>query len=119
MPDSAGPGPARMPTHRTIAIHPAAPTKPAWGQPCNGCGVCCLQEPCPVGALLSRRRHGACDALRWSNAAQRYHCGLLSQPTEVLPRILRPLATPIRHAARRWIAAGLGCDCDTEVEARD
>ncbi len=106
-------GPA---TPRVIAIHPAAPPKPAWGQPCNGCGVCCLQEPCPVGALLSRRRHGACDALRWSAPDARYHCGLLSQPREVLPRLLRPLAAPISRAARRWIAAGVGCDCDTEGE---
>ncbi len=103
-------------THHVIAIHPAAPPKPAWGQPCNGCGVCCLQEPCPIGVVLSRRRHGACVALRWSDPAGRYHCGLLSQPTEVLPRLLHPLAPSIARTAHRWIAAGVGCDCDTEVE---
>jgi hypothetical protein len=80
--------------------------------------VCCLQEPCPVGVLLSRRRHGACDALRWSDAESRYRCGLLSQPADVLPRPLRPWALPIARAAHRWIAAGIGCDCDTEVEAQ-
>ncbi|MDP4299662.1 hypothetical protein [Leptothrix discophora] len=101
---------------RLIAIHPAAPPKPAWGQSCNGCGVCCLQEPCPVGALLSLRRHGACDALRWSDAAGRYHCGLLSQPADVLPRALRPLSGWLSRRAHRWIAAGIGCDCDSVVE---
>jgi hypothetical protein len=101
---------------RVIAIHAGAPTKPAWGQPCNGCGVCCLQEPCPVGVLLSRRRSGACDALRWSDPARRYHCGLLSTPEEVLPRALRPFSAWISRRARRWIAAGVGCDCDTEIE---
>lgn len=111
-PDALPTGPA----HRVIAIHPDAPPKPAWGQPCNGCGVCCLQEPCPVGVLLSRRRDGACDALRWSEAESRYRCGLLSQPADVLPRPLRPWALPIARAAHRWIAAGIGCDCDTEVE---
>jgi len=37
-----------------ILIHPEAPAKPPLGAPCNGCGVCCLAEPCPVGVLVSR-----------------------------------------------------------------
>jgi hypothetical protein len=48
-----------------IRIEPLAPVKPATGSPCNGCGVCCLAEPCPLGMLVSRRRHGRCSALRW------------------------------------------------------
>ncbi|WP_290877489.1 hypothetical protein, partial [Aquabacterium sp.] len=62
---------------RVIHIHPEAPPKPPEGQPCNGCGVCCLAEPCPVGVLVSRRLTGACKALRWSDAGRRYSCGLL------------------------------------------
>ena len=60
-----------------IHIHPLAPAKPAFGAACNGCGVCCLSQPCPVGMLVSRRRSGACDALRWDESATIYRCGLI------------------------------------------
>ncbi len=113
--------------HTIIHIQPEAPPKPALGQPCNGCGVCCLLEPCPLGVLLSRRRQGACMAVRWDAAARRYRCGSLSAPAEVaqaaLPRglrVLAPLLVPLlamglRRAAPRWISAGSGCDSSVEV----
>lgn len=109
-----------------IHIQPAAPRKPAPGQACNGCGVCCLVEPCPLGQLLSRRRHGACAALRWDTVSSLYRCGALSEPEAVLraalatwpARWMRPGLLPLlRWQARRWIAAGQGCDCTLEPEA--
>ncbi len=87
---------------QAIRIHAAAPDKPAWGAACNGCGVCCLAEPCPVGMVISGRRRGACRALRWHAATSRYRCGLMSVP------VLRPIVA-------RWIAAGRGCDSDAAV----
>jgi hypothetical protein len=111
---SPSPLPA-SPAAVTIAIHPLAPPKPAWGQPCNGCGVCCLSEPCPVGMLISRRRRGACDALVWDAPGARYRCGLLVDAAAQLPAPLRPVAPLVQRWARRVIAAGIGCDCDTEV----
>ena len=66
------------PTTHTIHIHAEAPRKPAVGAACNGCGVCCLVEPCPLGMLLSGKRHGACDALRWSEAEAAYRCGAIT-----------------------------------------
>ena len=87
---------------RTIRIHAAAPAKPAWGAGCNGCGVCCLAEPCPVGMLISLRRSGPCRALGWDAAAAHYRCTLMKIPL-------------IKTVARRWIAAGLGCDSDAVV----
>jgi hypothetical protein len=102
------------PVHQIIHIHPEAPSKPALGAHCNGCGVCCLAEPCPLGVLLSRRRHGACTALRWSNADHRYTCGALSAPAEVLGWAARwPW---MRRWVARWIAAGQGCDASMTVE---
>lgn len=104
-------------TPRVIAIHPEAPAKPALGAPCNGCGVCCLAEPCPLGILVSRRRHGECAALEWSDG--RYRCGMLRAPWAHLLR-LRDRASswadaPLRALAHRWIAAGIGCDADIEA----
>jgi hypothetical protein len=102
-----------------IHIHRAAPPKPAQGESCNGCGICCLSEPCPVGMLLSRKRHGACDALRWSDEQRRYRCGMLVAPMESLGwrdsiPVKRWLAAWLSRRSVRWIAAGVGCDCDLE-----
>ncbi|WP_311222526.1 MULTISPECIES: hypothetical protein [unclassified Acidovorax] len=95
---------------QTVQWHADAPAQPAWGTPCNGCGLCCLAEPCPLGMLVSRRRHGACMALRWDESAVQYRCGLLTDPAGVTgwrrPWALRWL----RGLARRWISAGTGCD---------
>ncbi len=107
-----------------VHIQPLAPAKPLPGQPCNGCGVCCLYEPCPLGQLLSRRRTGACAALQWDERQALYRCGAMVQPREVLhaslPRGLRWLLPVLRplllRLAARWIAAGQGCDCNLSVE---
>ncbi|MFW9616569.1 hypothetical protein [Aquabacterium sp.] len=94
--------------HQVIHIHPDAPTKPPEGAPCNGCGVCCLVEPCPVGMLLSRRRRGACDKLQWSDQQGRYVCGLM---------VASARGRGLWHWwVRRVIAAGQGCDASVDVE---
>lgn len=95
--------------HRVIHLHLQAPAKPAEGATCNGCGVCCSAEPCPLGQWLSRSRTGACAALDWDDGAVRYHCGVLATPSRWLPWLP---AAAARALARRWIAAGAGCDSD-------
>ena len=115
-----------MADHTIIHIHPSAPAKPARGAACNGCGVCCLLEPCPVGVLLSHSRRGACAALRWNEAVRRYQCGALTQPEQVLksalPRWLGfaafAVAGGLRRWGPRWIAVGVGCDSSVDVAAR-
>ena len=98
-----------------IAIHPEAPPKPALGAACNGCGMCCLAEPCPAAMLLTLQRRGACRLLDWSDMQQRYRCGLLSGTR-------RPAGPAfwtrwLQRRASRWIAAGSGCDASLEPEA--
>jgi len=111
--------------HQVIHIHPDAPVKPPEGAPCNGCGVCCLVAPCPVGMLVSRRRSGACTALVWSDAAGRYHCGLMlsagagqaGATASALPLWQRPVRALALRWVRRVISAGSGCDASLAVKA--
>ena len=111
--------PAQPRDRYTVAwLQPEAPAKPPEGAPCNGCGLCCLAEPCPLGVLVSRRRSGACVALRWSDVERRYWCGMVADPAGVTgisqPWVVRGLSA----LARRWIASGVGCDARLTVEAR-
>ncbi|MGD9774826.1 hypothetical protein [Diaphorobacter sp.] len=113
------PQPAPPPGWQVVHLHPGAPPKPALDAPCNGCGLCCLAEPCPLGMLLSRRRRGACAALRWSPEAGRYLCGAVATPASVT-RWRHPWAVRAFSAlARRWIAAGTGCDADLSAHVAE
>ena len=99
---------------RIIHIQADAPLKPAEGKPCNGCGVCCLVAPCPIGMLFSGKTRGACSVLRWDAPQHRYVCGLLTEPESfVRPRWLAGAAARL---ARRMVAAGVGCDSDLALE---
>ena len=100
-----------------VQVQPGAPVKPQPGAACNGCGVCCLAAPCPLGMLVSRKRTGACTALVWSDADQRYHCAMVKAPQQALPSMPLWLVPATRALARRWIASGSGCDCNLEVSA--
>ena len=100
----------RKPITTVIEIHPMAPTQPRTGEPCNGCGVCCLAFPCPLGMVLSLKRMGRCSALRWSDTDKRYLCGAISDARSTLPWGLKWLAPRLSQVARRWIASGIGCD---------
>ena len=99
-----------------IHLHPEAPAKPALGDACNGCGVCCLAEPCPLGQLLTGRRQGACDALRWDPESHRYQCGAVAEPQDVWPWLPAIAVPMVRRLALRWISAAKGCDSDAELE---
>jgi hypothetical protein len=95
-----------------VLLHRQAPPKPPAGEACNGCGVCCAAEPCPLGAWLSRRRSGPCAALSWDDTEARYRCAALLQPARWLPLLPTGWA---RRLARRWVAAGQGCDCSLQA----
>jgi hypothetical protein len=99
-------------TQATQVIHmePLAAAKPPMGAACNGCGLCCLAEPCPLGVVLSRSRTGPCKALQWDETHRQYRCGALGgvPPNSWLGRLKTRLVL-------RWIGAGVGCDCDLET----
>jgi hypothetical protein len=101
---------------QTIHLHRAAPVKPAEGQPCNGCGVCCVLETCPLARLRFRQIKGPCRALAWSDTDRRYYCGLLAHPGQYLGWLPKRGEAFVSRLLARWIAAGQGCDCSADVQ---
>jgi hypothetical protein len=115
-------GDSMLNNRQVIHVHLDAAPKPPRGAPCNGCGICCLLEPCPLGVILSGRRHGTCVAVRWQDDVRQYRCGALCEPVAVLQHVLPAhlqrltpglaagLAPILTRWAQRWIAVGQGCD---------
>ncbi len=105
-----------MPTPQTriIYLQRSAPAKPPLGQACNGCGVCCAAETCPVARVFLLQWTGPCPALAWQGAEQRYACGMLVRPASYLAWLPNWLAPWFARRVRRWIAAGIGCDSAAE-----
>jgi hypothetical protein len=115
----------------TIWLHRDAPAKPPVGDACNGCGVCCSAEPCPLGMLLSLRVRGRCRMLHFEPAQSRYRCGLMEDPSDMRAPVFAfgaagPLMPALSHAGprrllrrlvARWIGAGRGCDSSAQAIA--
>lgn len=99
-----------------IHLRRSAPDKPAEGEPCNGCGICCALETCPAGRLRFLQKQGPCPALEWSAPESRYHCGLLVRPKHYLGWLPKTTESFTRKLLTRWIVAGSGCDCSAETE---
>ncbi|HEY3299523.1 MAG TPA: hypothetical protein VGJ90_02030 [Methylophilaceae bacterium] len=103
-----------MTKYQTITIHALAPEKPLVGQTCNGCGVCCALEPCPVSLLLLWPHQPSCRALTWDDTKQRYLCGMVVAPSKhlkIIPHFANKIAAKL---FKRWIAADQKCDSDAE-----
>lgn len=83
--------------------------KPQYGTPCNGCGLCCQNEICPLGEIVFPRAQAPCPALVIDG--ERYVCDLIANPQK-----FRPLKASIygiaemRDAAVIGVGAGIGCD---------
>lgn len=83
--------------------------KPAYGEPCNQCGQCCMKYPCPVGQFLFKQAVGRCPALEANGDG--FVCGLVSDPPKYVPEHALPaVRSELAEAARVLIDAGGGCD---------
>ena len=60
---------------------------------------------------VTRQVHGPCPALLWKSEDRAYRCGLLTSPEKHVRWLPRSL---VQRLARRWIAAGTGCDAPLE-----
>jgi len=45
----------------------------------------------------------------------RYHCGLLTRPRDFFPYLPTQFLPLLQRLCQRWIAAGSGCDCRSEI----
>lgn len=100
---------------QVIHLHARAPMKPRLGDVCNGCGACCASAPCPISLVLLQHRQGPCPALRWSDEAQRYWCGMVVQPSHYLRWLPMRLDAWFSKRVLRWIAANQACDFNAEM----
>lgn len=107
------------PQFQIVELHPQAPAKPAVGARCNGCGLCCAAEPCPVAMLFLFQRNGRCRALVWQDENRRYVCGMADRPDQYSAIIPARFGTAMGRFFARRIAAGVGCDSTAEPETGD
>ena len=98
--------------------------KPKFGEPCNGCGYCCTEEPCGLAKEFLLCTKGPCVALEYENGQAR--CGMVRDPLGYLWRAVHPGATESTESTGAVAAVnktlgtqiatalgiGRGCDAD-------
>ncbi len=93
-------------------------TKPAYGSPCNGCGLCCKNELCPLGAFVFNDWKGPCPALHENDG--QFSCGLVNKPETYAP-VLTAISgkDAMSKAALHLIGSGAGCDARLDGESNN
>lgn len=98
--------------------------KPAFGSPCNGCGLCCIEQVCALGVELGDDQN--CKALMPVGDGS-YRCSLVEDPYRFLQperlltwRKIDALSEGKGEQALKgmyadMLGAGRGCDSDDEV----
>jgi len=90
--------------------------KPAEGAPCNGCGLCCIAEPCGISLQLGATAGQSCPFLIYEEA--RFWCGVIKRPLAVLPHLglTAEKAGALSEAAADALG-GVGGGCDSDAPA--
>lgn len=78
--------------------------KPPRGSPCNGCGLCCLEEVCLIGEKMFDTNTPPCPGLVTEN--DRYLCGVVLEADKL----------PGGEIVRRALGIGAGCCSDNAEE---
>jgi hypothetical protein len=88
----------------------ARPLKPAYGSPCNGCGLCCEAQQCPLSEMLLGE-HDLCPAL--TPLGNVYVCGLVADTWRFFHSSGKDEAdSALRSAIAYLLGAGIGCDAN-------
>lgn len=92
----------------------AAPPKPAKGAACNGCGYCCVQQPCKLAVELLGATSGPCIALEYAD--DRTYCGLVKRPAYYLfgETVTEVSTGALSVSLAAMLGLGAGCDADDE-----
>lgn len=90
-----------------VAAAPAEirlPQKPRYKEACNGCGLCCALELCPVAEVAFPGAQAPCPALKIAPAGNSTYCELV-----MIERLsgMEPLL-------QRGLGIGLGCSMEDE-----
>ena len=108
----------------TVTTKAMLDRKPKHGQPCNGCGLCCVATLCAIGKRLFGREHGPCPALVKTDKNE-YGCGVVlytnvyAKPAFPTVRLDERSLYALKHAASMLIFAGKGCDARFNNEPAD
>jgi hypothetical protein len=85
------------------------PPKPKEGQPCNGCGYCCMEEPCQVAESvlhIDPTVNKPCPALEWQDG--RFYCGLIRNMSRYTD-IRQEFDGFMGAMFSKWLGVGEGC----------
>lgn len=83
--------------------------KPSFGLPCNGCGLCCIVEPCAIAEEYLGITEGPCPALEWHD--DKFRCGMVVRPGHYLG--VADFADELLSGLISQ-ALGVGLDCDAD-----
>lgn len=97
------------------AVPAEGPKKPPLRAPCNGCGVCCIAEPCMIAVTLipGVRMDRPCPALEWEHG--RSWCGMVRRPHyySELARLGPENEREVSEAIQVDLG-GMGSGCDSD-----
>ena len=82
--------------------------KPAYGQPCNGCGLCCIAQQCPLSLAIFGKR-GVCPALE-RGEGKTLTCGLVRSTGDYVADLPAWGGAALSEAFGLLLGAGVGCD---------
>lgn len=98
------------------------PTQPPHMARCNGCGLCCIAEQCPISLAIFNQAQ-VCPALE--SDGSKFLCGLMVSPADynavfdLLLPVVKDGLDPNRLSAEAYgaiIGKGIGCDADVVTE---
>lgn len=89
------------------------PDKPRYGEPCNGCGMCCIAVQCVVSTALFGERE-ICPAL--TQAGRSLVCGLMIDTAAYVPDTTQWGGKTLTEVFALMIGSGIGCDAQADGE---